>query len=56
MLYIVVGQWRMPWGFRIYRGKDTLSPADLGFRLGFGLAQNSDQALRGASSSGCGLW
>ena len=37
MLYIVVGQWRMPWGFRIYRGKDTLSPADLGFRLVKGL-------------------
>ena len=27
----------MPWGFRIYRGKDTLSPADLGFRLVKGL-------------------
>lgn len=33
MLYIVVGQWRVPWGFRIYRGKDTPSPAELGLRL-----------------------
>lgn len=33
ILYIVVGQWRVPWGFRVYRGKDTLSPAELGLRL-----------------------
>ncbi|WP_250126662.1 transposase [Chroococcidiopsis sp. CCMEE 29] len=33
MLYLVVGQWRVPWGFRIYRGKDTPSPAKLGLRL-----------------------
>lgn len=33
ILYIVVGQWRVPWGFRVYRGKDTPSPAELGLRL-----------------------
>jgi len=33
MLYIVVGQWRLPWGFQIYRGKDTPSPTELGLRL-----------------------
>ncbi len=33
MLYVVVGQWRVPWGFRVYRGKDTPSPALLGLRL-----------------------
>jgi hypothetical protein len=33
MLYLVVGQWRIPWGFRVYRGKNTLSPAQLGLRL-----------------------
>lgn len=33
MLYVVVGQWRVPWGFRVYRGKDTPSPAELGLRL-----------------------
>lgn len=33
MLYLVVGQWRIPWGFRIYRGKDTPSPVQLGLRL-----------------------
>lgn len=33
MLYLVVGQWRVPWSFRVYRGKDTLSPAQLGLRL-----------------------
>ena len=33
VLYIVVGQWRVPWGFQVYRGKDTSSPAQLGLRL-----------------------
>lgn len=33
MLYLVMGQWRVPWGFRVYRGKDTPSPAELGLRL-----------------------
>jgi hypothetical protein len=33
MLYVVLGQWRVPWGFRVYRGRDTPSPAQLGLRL-----------------------
>ena len=33
LLYIVVGQWRVPWAFQVYRGKDTPSPAQLGLRL-----------------------
>lgn len=33
VLYLVVGQWRIPWSFRVYRGKDTPSPAQLGLRL-----------------------
>lgn len=33
MLYFVVGQWRVPWAFQVYRGKDTPSPAQLGLRL-----------------------
>jgi len=33
MLYIVVGQWRVPWGFQVYRGKDAPSPVQLGLRL-----------------------
>lgn len=32
-LYLVVGQWRVPWAFQIYRGKDTPSPAQLGLCL-----------------------
>lgn len=27
VLYLVVGQWRIPWSFRIWKGKDTSSPA-----------------------------
>jgi hypothetical protein len=33
ILYLVVGQWRVPWGFRVYQGKNHPSPAQLGLRL-----------------------
>lgn len=33
VLYLVVGQWRVPWSFRLYRGKGTPTPAQLGLRL-----------------------
>lgn len=33
MLYMVVGQWRIPWSFQVYRGKDTPTPTQLGLRL-----------------------
>jgi hypothetical protein len=37
VLYLVVGEWRVPWSFRVYRGKNTPSPAQLGLRLLRGL-------------------
>lgn len=33
VLYLVVGPWRIPWSFRVYRGKGTASPAHLGLQL-----------------------
>jgi len=33
MLYMVVGQRRVPWSFQVYRGKDTPTPTQLGLRL-----------------------
>jgi hypothetical protein len=33
VLYLVVGYCRVPWGFRVWRGKDTPSPAQLALRL-----------------------
>ena len=33
VLYLVVGRWRIPWSFRVWRGKDTASPAQLGLKL-----------------------
>lgn len=33
VVYLVVGQWRVPWSFRIYRGKNTPSPAQIGLKL-----------------------
>jgi hypothetical protein len=33
VLYLVVGPWRVPWSFRVYRGKGQPSAAQLGLRL-----------------------
>ncbi len=33
VLYLVVGRWRIPWNFRVWRGKDAGTPAQLGFKL-----------------------
>ena len=33
VLYLVVGKWRIPWSFRVWRGKGTPSPAKLGLKL-----------------------
>lgn len=32
-IYLVVGQWRIPWNFRVWRGKGTTTPAQLGLRM-----------------------
>jgi len=33
VLYLVVGEWRVPWSFRVWRGKGHASPAQLGCKL-----------------------
>lgn len=33
VLYLVVGEWQVPWSFRVWRGKGYTSPAQLGQRL-----------------------
>jgi hypothetical protein len=33
VLYLVLGNWRFPWSFRVYRGKGTPSPSQLGLKL-----------------------
>lgn len=33
VVYLVVGKWRIPWSFRVWRGKGTDSPAQLGLKL-----------------------
>jgi hypothetical protein len=32
-LYLVIGEWRVPWSFRVWRGKGQPSPAQLGLKL-----------------------
>jgi Transposase DDE domain len=33
VLYLVVGNWRVPWSFRVWRGKGYASPSQLGCKL-----------------------
>lgn len=33
VLYLVIGRLRIPWSFRVWRGKGTASPAQLGLKL-----------------------
>jgi Transposase DDE domain len=33
VMYLVVGGWRVPWAFRPWRGKGTVTPAQLGLKL-----------------------
>src|SRR4028118_1206057 len=33
VLYLVVGQWRVPWSFRVWRGKGYPSPSQLACKL-----------------------
>ncbi len=33
LLYLVIGKWRFPWSFRVYRGKGTPSPSQLASKL-----------------------
>jgi hypothetical protein len=47
VLYLVVGRWRVPWSFRVWRGKGTDSSAFLGTKTGFMLAQIINQTLSG---------
>lgn len=37
VVYLVVGRWRVPWSFRVWRGKGTPSPAQLALKLVKGL-------------------
>lgn len=46
MLYLVVGQFRVPWGFRVWRGKGAPSAAQLAIRLIDTLPQKLTQAFR----------
>ncbi|MBH8566309.1 IS701 family transposase, partial [Nostoc sp. CENA67] len=37
VVYLVIGKCRIPWNFRVWRGKGTPSPAQLGLKLVQGL-------------------
>ncbi len=46
VVYLVVGRWRIPWNFRVWRGKGTASPAQLGLKLVKRLPQSLTQHLQ----------
>ncbi|YAG04369.1 Transposase IS4-like domain-containing protein [Nostoc sp. DSM 114167] len=43
VVYLVIGKWRIPWNFRVWRGKGTPSPAKLGLSLVKRLPQSLTQ-------------
>ncbi len=43
VVYLVIGRWRIPWSFRVWRGKVTPSPAQLGLKLVKRLPQSLTQ-------------
>jgi Transposase DDE domain len=43
VLYLLIGQVRLPWGFRVYRGKGDLSPIQLAQRLILSLPKSLTQ-------------
>lgn len=46
VLYLVVGPFRFPWGFRIWRGKNSQTPVQLALRLIDSLPASLTQAFR----------
>ena len=56
VMYLVVGNWRFPWSFRVYRGKGTPSPSSLAQKL----LKTLPSALTSAFSDLCfrryGFW
>ncbi len=60
ILYLVIGRVRIPWNFRVYRGKNERSQADLGRRLlrslpkilrkSFKIMVLADSAFRGTTA------
>jgi hypothetical protein len=45
VLYLVVGRWRIPWSFRIYRGKGSATPVQLALALCGLLMQQSAEEV-----------
>jgi hypothetical protein len=46
VVYLVVGKWRIPWNFRVWRGKGTPTPAQLGLKLVKRLPQSLTQHFK----------
>jgi hypothetical protein len=46
VLYLVVGPFRFPWGFRVWRGKNSQTPVQLALRLSDSLPTSLTQAFR----------
>ena len=46
VVYLVIERWRIPWNFRVWRGKGTPSPAQLGLKLVKRLPQSLTQRFQ----------
>jgi hypothetical protein len=56
VLYLVVGPFRFPWGFRVWRGKNSQTPVQLALRLIDSLPALPDSGISGDDFSRYGKW
>lgn len=46
VLYLVMGKWRIPWNFRVWRGKGTATPAQMALRMVHNLPKKLTQKFQ----------
>lgn len=56
VMYLVVGPYRIPWNFRVYRGKGNASPAQLALHLLSSLPKPLKHQYKVMVLESCGIW
>lgn len=56
VLYLVVGEWRVPWSFRVWRGKGYPSPVQQEMQVAGNGSSPVEPGQDGDGTSGYGIW
>ena len=56
VLYLVVGEWRVPWSFRVWRGKGYASPCQLACKLLATVPTQPTSRPGSDCAGGYGIW